>query len=96
MRVATPTSAAFAALRSSDRWGPTPGVTIKLTGNWAVDLELIAFSRWDRNPPGTPDKSHTILGVDPGVVYNFGRFAGGLRLAVQVGQDVPLNFGFAF
>ena len=73
--------------------GVTPGVTIKLTGAWAIDLEFIAFSRWDRNPPGTPDKSHTIFVADPGVVYNFGRFAGGLRLAVQVGQDVPLNFG---
>jgi hypothetical protein len=73
--------------------GVTPGVTIKLSGCWAVDLEFIAFSRWDRNPPGTPDKSHTIFVADPGVVYNFGRFAAGLRLAVQVGQDVPLNFG---
>lgn len=73
--------------------GVTPGITVKLSSCWAVDFEFIAFSRWDRNPPGTPDKSHTILVVDPGVVYNFGRFAAGLRLAVQIGQDVPLNFG---
>lgn len=33
------------------------------------------------------------LDVDPGVVYNFGRVAGGLRLAAQIGEGVPLNFG---
>src|SRR3954470_12829938 len=73
--------------------GITPGITLKLTDRWAIDFEFIGFSRWDRNPPGTPDKSHTVFVVDPGVVYNFGPVAGGLRLAVQIGQDVPLNFG---
>src|SRR4051794_22914852 len=51
--------------------GITPGITLKLTDRWAIDFEFIGFSRWDRNPPGTPDKSHTIFVVDPGVVYNF-------------------------
>lgn len=73
--------------------GVTPGITVKLTDKWAVDFEFIAFSRWDRNPPGVPDKSHTLLVVDPGVVYNFGPVAAGLRLAVQIGEGVPLNFG---
>ena len=73
--------------------GVTPGITLKLSDRWAVDFEFIGFSRWDRNPPGTPDKSHTIFVVDPGVVYNFGRVAAGLRLAVQIGESVPLNFG---
>lgn len=73
--------------------GVTPGITVKLTERWAVDFEFIAFSRWDLERPGTPDKSHTIFVADPGVVYNFGPVAAGLRLAVQVGEGVPLNFG---
>lgn len=73
--------------------GVTPGITVKLTDKWAVDFEFIAFSRWDLNRPGVPDRSHTIFVADPGVVYNFGPVAGGLRLAVQVGEGVPLNFG---
>ena len=70
-----------------------PALTVKLSAHWAIDFEFIAFSSWDRNPPGVPDKSHTILVVDPGVVYNFGPVAAGLRLAVQIGEGVPLNFG---
>jgi hypothetical protein len=73
--------------------GVTPGITLKLSDRWAVDFEFIGFSRWDLNPPGTPDKSHTIFVVDPGVVYNFGPVAAGLRLAVQIGEGVGLNFG---
>jgi len=70
--------------------GVTPGITVKLDGHWAVDFEFIAFSRWDLKPV---DKSHTLIVVDPGVVYNFGPVAAGLRLAVQVGEGFPLNFG---
>jgi hypothetical protein len=73
--------------------GVTPGITVKLGDHWAVDFEFIAFSRWDLNPPGVPNKSHTLLVVDPGVVYNFGPVAAGLRLAVQIGEGVALNFG---
>lgn len=73
--------------------GVTPGITVKIAERWAVDFEFIGFSRWDLNPPGTPNKSHTIFVVDPGVVYNFGPVAGGLRLATQIGEGVPLNFG---
>jgi len=73
--------------------GITPGITVKLTEHWAVDFEFIGFSRWDLKPSGTPDVSHTIFVVDPGVVYNFGPVAAGLRLAVQIGEGVPLNFG---
>ena len=40
-----------------------------------------------------PNKSHTLLVVDPGVVYNFGPVAAGLRLAVQIGEGVAFNFG---
>lgn len=73
--------------------GVTPGITVKIAEHWAVDFEFIGFSRWDLNPRGTPNKSHTIFVVDPGVVYNFGPVAGGLRLATQIGEGVPLNFG---
>jgi hypothetical protein len=73
--------------------GITPGITVKVSDRWAVDFEFIAFSRWDLNGAGKPDKSHTILVVDPGVVYNFGPVAGGLRLATQIGEGVPLNVG---
>jgi hypothetical protein len=73
--------------------GVTPGITVKIAERWAVDFEFIGFSRMDLNPPGTPNKSHTLLVVDPGVVYNFGPVSGGLRLAVQIGEGVPLNFG---
>jgi hypothetical protein len=73
--------------------GITPGITLKLSDRWAIDFEFIGFARWDRNPPGTPDKSHTVFVVDPGVVYNFGPVAGGVRLAVQIGEGVPMNYG---
>jgi len=70
--------------------GITPGITIKIAERWAVDFEFIGFGRWDLT---TPAKSHTIFVVDPGVVYNFGPVAAGLRLATQIGEGMPLNFG---
>jgi hypothetical protein len=70
--------------------GVTPGITIKIAERWAVDFEFIGFGRWDLT---TPARSHTVFVVDPGVVYNFGPVAGGLRLATQIGEGVPLNFG---
>lgn len=73
--------------------GVTPGITVKLDDHWAIDFEFIGFGRWDLNKSGTADKSHTIFVVDPGVIYNFGRVAAGLRLAVQIGESVPMNFG---
>lgn len=73
--------------------GVTPGITLKLSEHWNIDFEFIAFSRFDLNPPGVPNKSHTLVVVDPGVVYNFGPVAAGLRLAMQIGEGVALNFG---
>ncbi|HEY2744711.1 MAG TPA: hypothetical protein VGL86_08815 [Polyangia bacterium] len=70
--------------------GITPGITIKIAERWAVDFEFIGFGRWDLTKPA---RSHTIFVVDPGVVYNFGPVAAGLRLATQIGEGVPLNFG---
>jgi hypothetical protein len=72
--------------------GVTPGITVKLTDHWAVDFEFIAFSRWDFDAVGAA-KSHTIFVADPGVVYGFHFMTVGLRLAVQVGEGVPLNYG---
>jgi hypothetical protein len=69
--------------------GITPGVTLKIDEHWAVDLEFIGFSRWDF----APVSSHTIWVVDPGLVYNFGPAAVGLRTAVQIGEGIPLNYG---
>jgi hypothetical protein len=73
--------------------GVTPGVTVNLNHRWSIDFEFIGFSKWDLNRPGVPDVSHTILVVDPGVLYNFGPLTAGLRLAVQIGEAIPLNFG---
>ena len=73
--------------------GVTPGIPLKLDGHWAVDFEFIGFSVWTFNGPGRADTSRTVFVVDPGVVYNFGRVAAGLRLAAQIGEGVPLNFG---
>ncbi|RKG72196.1 hypothetical protein, partial [Corallococcus terminator] len=73
--------------------GIAPGITVKLNEKWAVDFEFIAFSRWQFSDNGTPARASTSIVVDPGVVYDFGSFSGGLRTAVQVGEGVPFNLG---
>jgi hypothetical protein len=73
--------------------GIAPGITVKLNERWAIDFEFIAFSRWNFEDDGTPASVSTSVVVDPGVVYNFGPFAAGLRTAVQVGPGVPFNLG---
>jgi hypothetical protein len=73
--------------------GIAPGITVKLNERWAIDFEFIAFSRWNFSDDGTPASVSTSVVVDPGVVYDFGPFAAGLRTAVQVGPGVPFNFG---
>lgn len=73
--------------------GVTPGITVKVADHWAVDFEFIGFSRWDFGKDGKPDRASTLFVVDPGVVYNFGRVAAGLRVAVIVGEGQPLNYG---
>jgi hypothetical protein len=60
------------------------GVTVKLSDRWAVDFEVVV------NTPVDP-KGTTTLVVDPGVIYNFGPVAGGLRLAWQL--DSSTNIG---
>lgn len=66
--------------------GLAPGVTVKLNDKWAIDFEMVAYSDfWGSGAPST-------LVIDPGVIYNFGPFAAGLRTAVHVGQTQ--NWGF--
>lgn len=56
------------------------GVTVKLNERLAVDFETQVVNPVD--PDGT-----TSLVVAPGLVYNFGAFAAGLRLASEIGAD---------
>jgi hypothetical protein len=60
------------------------GVGVKVAPKLAVDFEVVV---------ATPIKPHgdTGLVVDPGVVYDFGAAAAGLRLAFQIGA--PANVG---
>jgi hypothetical protein len=78
--------------RDFGSFGLTPGLTLKITENWAVDFEFIAFSRWEKGI-GNANVYRTIFVVDPGVVYNFGKVAVGGRLAMQIGEGVPFNLG---
>jgi hypothetical protein len=56
------------------------GVTVKLSDRVAIDLETQVANPVD--PSGT-----TALVVAPGIVYNFGPFAAGLRVASEIGAD---------
>ena len=60
------------------------GVGVKVSSKVVVDFEVVVAT------PVDPD-GDTGLVVDPGVVYNFGAAAAGLRLAFQIGQ--PANVG---
>ncbi len=60
------------------------GVTVKLSDRLAVDFEMIV-----QNP--VDPRGESSLVVDPGVVYNFGPFALGLRVASAIGK--PANVG---
>jgi hypothetical protein len=70
------------------------GVTVKPGGKLVVDFEVVVAN--PVSPPGT-----TGLVVDPGIVYNWGGVATGLRIAFDINADtnvglIPLiNFGLA-
>src|SRR5439155_864756 len=70
------------------------GVTVKPAGKLVVDFEVVVAN--PVSPPGT-----TGLVIDPGIVYNWGAFATGLRLAFQTNANtnvglIPLiNVGVA-
>ena len=65
--------------------GLTPGVTVHLDKDWAIDFEFIAFNELKNTPAAT-----TFV-VDPGVLRKFDGFIAGLRVATQVGA--PSNVG---
>jgi hypothetical protein len=65
--------------------GLTPGITVHLDENWAIDFEFIAFNELKNTPAAT-----TFL-VDPGIIRKFDGFVAGLRVATQVGA--PTNSG---
>jgi hypothetical protein len=73
--------------------GLAPGVTIKLDEHWAIDLETVAYSTWQFAEGTTPASASTAFVVDPGVIYNCGSFAAGLRAGMQLGEQVPFNLG---
>jgi hypothetical protein len=60
------------------------GIGFKLSERLVLDFEMIVQNPVD--PSGT-----TGLVIDPGLVYNFGAFAAGLRVASVINQ--PANFG---
>jgi len=60
------------------------GIGFKLSEKLVLDMEFIVQNPVD--PSGT-----TSLVVDPGLVYNFGPFAAGLRVASAINQ--PANVG---
>jgi len=66
--------------------GLAPGVTVKLSERWAIDFEMVAYSNFHDST------AVSSLVVDPGVIYNFGFAAAGLRTAVHVGKVT--NWGF--
>ena len=60
------------------------GVTVKMTPRLAVDFETVVAT--PVKPTGT-----TGLVVDPGVVYDWGGVATGLRIAWQIGQQANIG-----
>jgi hypothetical protein len=61
------------------------GVSVKMSPHWVIDFETVVGT------PLKPSGGSTGLVVDPGVVYDWGAVATGLRAAWQIGQ--PANFG---
>jgi hypothetical protein len=65
--------------------GVTPGITVRLDDHWSVDFEFIAINSLKNMPAGVGAV------IDPGVLYNFGDFTLGLRVAAKVVE--PTNIG---
>jgi len=61
------------------------GLTVKTSRRVSFDFEVVVSTKVD--PAGSTD-----LTIDPGVIYDFGPVAAGLRLAVPVGAS-PLAIG---
>lgn len=67
--------------------GMALGVNVQVAPAWSFDFEFVTYSRVDEE--GVP----VSLVVDPGVVYNWGPIATGLRVAMQLGGGTAANFG---
>jgi hypothetical protein len=61
------------------------GISVKMSPHLVIDFETVVGT------PLKPSGGSTGLVVDPGVVYDWGAVATGLRVAWQIGQ--PANFG---
>jgi len=61
------------------------GVTVKLTDQVAVDFEMIVATHLNQN------SAPTTLTIDPGIIYNAGPVAAGLRVKWDIGG--PPNIG---
>ena len=61
------------------------GVSVKMSPHWVIDFETVVAT------PAKPTGGSTGLVVDPGVVYDWGGVATGLRAAWQIGHGP--NFG---
>jgi len=57
--------------------GVTPGITVKLDDHWSVDFEFIAVNSLKNLPAGVG------VVIDPGILYDFGQFTAGLRVAAK-------------
>lgn len=65
--------------------GLTPGITVHLDEQWAIDFEFVALNEFKSTPAAT-----TFV-VDPGIIRKWDGFVAGLRVATQVGA--PTNGG---
>jgi len=65
--------------------GLTPGITVTLDDHWSVDFEFVAYIPLKDLPQGVG------IVVDPGVLYNFGDFTAGLRVATKVTEATNIG-----
>lgn len=63
------------------------GVTVKLTDRLAIDFETQVGNPIDPMRSDATTTRRTSLVVAPGLVYNFGPFAAGLRIASEIGAE---------
>lgn len=69
--------------------GITPGITVHLSEEWALDFEFIAFNNFKSIGSGGP--AATTFVVDPGLIRKFKPLSVGVRVATEVGA--PTNIG---
>src|SRR5690349_11389494 len=64
--------------------GITAGINVGLTEKWSIDFEFIALGNFKPSGLPGPEASHTLIVLDPGVVYNAGFLFTGIRVAMRV------------